>query len=66
MAAKKRTATVELQVGERVESFEINHAERILKMPNNGGWKLPNDSKYILDNNGLIVRPSKKVSTKSE
>lgn len=29
--------------------FEVNHAERILRMPNNGGWKLPDNSEYKFD-----------------
>lgn len=42
----KRTA-VELETsGGRREKFEITHAERILRMPNNGGWHLPKNSKY--------------------
>jgi len=47
--------------------FEINHAERILRMPNNGGWKLPSDSIYIMDkNNGLIIKRSKGTAEKPE
>ena len=26
--------------------FEIAHATRILRRPNNGGWELPEDSEY--------------------
>lgn len=29
--------------------YEIAHAERILRMPNNGGWHLPENSKYTFD-----------------
>jgi len=61
-----RVKTVELQVGKIKESFEINHAERILSMTNNGGWKLPTDSNYTYDNNGLTVKSNKKTGTKSE
>lgn len=43
------------------EEFEINHAERILRMPNNGGWQLPEDSEYKFDfNNGIGYRKNKK------
>lgn len=31
------------------QEFEINHAERILRHPDNGGWKLPDDSPYQFD-----------------
>ena len=62
----KRVKTVELQVGKIKESFEISHAERILSMTNNGGWKLPTGSKYIFDKNGLTVKSNKRTGTKSE
>ena len=26
--------------------FEITHAERLLRMPNNGGWRLPENSNF--------------------
>ena len=61
-----RVKTVELQVGKIKESFEISHAERILSMTNNGGWKLPTDSKYIFDKNGLTVKSNKKTGSKPE
>jgi hypothetical protein len=39
------------------EDYEINHAERILRMPNNGGWQLPKNSKFKFDfNNGIGYR----------
>ncbi|MFR8207453.1 MAG: hypothetical protein ACLU99_14965 [Alphaproteobacteria bacterium] len=28
------------------EEFEINHAERLLRMPNNGGWQLPERQQF--------------------
>lgn len=31
---------VELSVGGRKQKFDIEHAERLLKLQNNGGWKL--------------------------
>lgn len=31
------------------QEFEINHAERILRHPDNGGWKLPDDSPFEFD-----------------
>lgn len=30
-------------------TFELEHAERILRTPNNGGWRLPDDSNYEYD-----------------
>ena len=61
-----RTNMVTLQVGETKQDFEINHAERILRMPNNGGWELPIDSNYIMDKtNGLTVKRNKGAGKKS-
>lgn len=37
-------------------SYTVNHAERILRMPNNGGWKLPSDSKFNFDEKNGITR----------
>lgn len=49
------------------EEYEINHAERILRMPNNGGWQLPEDSEYKFDfNNGIGYRENKKGNTGAE
>ena len=39
--------------------FEVNHAERLLAMPNNGGWQLPKESEYVYED-GTISRRSKK------
>ena len=66
MDGKKRVKTIELQVGDKKQSFEIGHDERILKMQNNGGWKLPTDSKYIFGKDGITTKPSKKSGSKSE
>lgn len=38
--------------------FEHTHAERLLRMPNNGGWELPKTSEYKFEN-GVIVRANK-------
>ena len=35
------------------QDFEISHAERLLGMVSNGGWELPEDSKYVHDNGNL-------------
>lgn len=45
------------------QEFDINHAERILRMPNNGGWTLPENSPYQFDNqNGLTIKPSARAT----
>ena len=42
--------------------FEVSHAERLLAMPNNGGWQLPENSPYVYEN-GSISRRDKKKGT---
>ena len=49
--------TIRLQVGGRIESFEIEHAERILRMRNNGGWHIADGEKVEFTKNGF--RPKK-------
>ena len=51
--------TIRLQVGERIEAFEVEHAERILRMRNNGGWHIADDEKVELTKNGLRLRKDK-------
>ena len=45
-------------LGER--EFEVSHAERLLAMPKNGGWHLPEDSQYVLDNGSITRRNTEK------
>ena len=53
-----KTNTVLLVVPEHgiQQDFTLEHAERLLLMPNNGGWVLPKDSKFELTKNGLKYR----------
>lgn len=44
MAAK--TTAVTLVVGGVTRMFEFSHAERLLRMRKNGGWHLPENSKF--------------------
>lgn len=49
------------------EQFEINHAERMLRMPNNGGWHLPKDSEYKFDfDNGIGYRKNNERNNGAE
>lgn len=48
-----KTTTVTLVANGVTREFEISHAERILRMRNNGGWTLPRESKFEFVNNGL-------------
>jgi len=54
-----KTTAVTLVANGVTEEFEFSHAERILRMPRNGGWHLPDDSKYEFVNNGLQRRGDK-------
>lgn len=68
MSERKATVLLEVKVGEakKTTEFEINHAERILRMPKNGGWQLPEGSPYQLDKkNGFIRRENKRATKKS-
>lgn len=63
----ERTNRVVLQAGDKTQEFEVNHAERILRMPNNGGWRLPDDSNYQMDEvNGLTSKRNTGKNKKSE
>jgi hypothetical protein len=56
--AKRQDVELENTVLKSSETFEINHAERILRMPNNGGWQLPEDSDFKFDFNDGIGKKS--------
>ena len=43
--------------------FGIEHAERLLRMPNNGGWQLPEGSQYELTENGIRFKRNKETRT---
>lgn len=55
-----KTTTVTLVVGNVTRDFELTHAERLLGMPRNGGWKLPENSKFEFVNHALRRRSDKK------
>lgn len=39
------------------KEFDVDHAERLLLMKNNGGWQLPSDSNFEFDKeNGIRYR----------
>lgn len=57
--------TLETASGTQQE-FEINHAERILRAPENGGWKLPENSPYQFDYyNGITKRTNQGANEKA-
>lgn len=55
-----KTTTVTLVVGNVTRDFELTHAERLLRMPRNGGWRLPENSKFEFVNHALRRRSYKK------
>ena len=55
-----KTTTVTLVANGVAQDFELSHAERLLNMPNNGGWHLPENSKFEHVNNGLRRRQDTK------
>ena len=62
MAAKITKVLLEVPQHGIKQDFEIDHAERILRMKNNGGWQLPENSKYVLTQHGLERRRNKKTN----
>ena len=54
-----KATMVALEANGATREFEISHAERLLRMHNNGGWHLPKDSKYEFVNDGLQCRKDK-------
>jgi hypothetical protein len=55
-----KTTTVTLVANGVTQQFELAHAERILRMRNNGGWALPKDSKFEFVDNGIRRRTDTK------
>lgn len=55
-----KTTTVTLVANDVTREFEYSHAERLLKMPNNGGWHLPDNSKFEFVDYALRRRQDKK------
>lgn len=54
-----KTTTVTLVANGVTREFEFSHAERLLRMPNNGGWALPEKSKFEFVDYGLRRRKNK-------
>lgn len=64
---KSRQSKIKLVVpdSDMEREFEITHAERLLGMPNNGGWQLPENSEYIFDLNDGLKRKQPKGNPES-
>lgn len=48
-----------------LHKLEFAHAERLLRMQNNGGWTLPEDSPFEFENNELNYRADTRGRKKS-
>ena len=60
--SKKKKSKVVLVVNEHnfLQEFTLAHAERILRMENNGGWQLPEDSEFTYTKeNGINIKSDK-------
>lgn len=57
-----KTTKVTLEANGVTRELEISHAERLLRMPRNGGWHLPEKSNFEFVNNGLRRRQDKRES----
>lgn len=52
------------ELGEKY--FDVDHAERILRMPINGGWKLA-DERFVFDlENGITTKRNKAKDTREK
>ncbi len=67
MPSKSTKVLLECEALATTREFEFSHAERLLKMRNNGGWKLPEKSKFQFDSeNGLRYKQDKKADSGAE
>lgn len=55
---------VTLDCGYFQRDFEVSHAERILRMKDNGGWRIPYGSEYKFENNGIVYNGNRKAGSK--
>ena len=55
-----KITSVRLQAGDQVRVFEVEHAERLLRLPDNGGWHIADDEKVELTEDGFRPRKDKK------
>ena len=62
MSIKQKKSNVVLVCNEHniEREFNLAHAERILRMENNGGWQLPEDSEFTYTKeNGINIKSDK-------
>ncbi|MDR2084340.1 MAG: hypothetical protein LBP67_05035 [Bacteroidales bacterium] len=56
---------IELTCGRYSKAFSLEQANRLLSIKN-GSWKLPENSKYELTENGIVKRANRKESSGEE
>lgn len=61
-----KITTIRLQAGERIEVFDVVHAERLLRYPNNGGWHIAEGENVELTENGFRPIKHKGGDTQTE
>lgn len=67
MAAKEQKVALINDTLNVTEQFEITHAERLLRMPNNGGWQLPEKTPFEFSKeNGIRYKTHKKGNNGTE
>lgn len=67
MAAKSQKVALINDTLNVTEQFEITHAERLLRMPNNGGWQLPEKTPFEFSKeNGIRYKTHKKGNNGTE
>ncbi|MGL5913122.1 MAG: hypothetical protein ACRCZB_03070 [Bacteroidales bacterium] len=62
----ERKSKVVLMCDTTEREFELCHAERLLRMPNNGGWHLPSDSEFELTEYGIKYRGNQRTASKTK
>lgn len=61
-----KMTTIRLQVGDRIEAFDAEHAERLLRMPINGGWHVAPDEKVEFTENGFRPKKNRRGDSSSK
>lgn len=64
MAAKKTTVLLVVPEHGIQQDFAVEHAERLLRMPHNGGWTLPKGSPFEFD--GISLQPKAEPESKTK
>lgn len=66
MIMASKVTMVRLSADGRTRSFEVSHAERLLRMPNNGGWHIAKGENVVLTENGFKSIKDKRGGSEAE